>query len=43
MFIMEILIGLICSLLRIALGYATVLVLFSGIQLFQRARMKSKK
>jgi hypothetical protein len=37
----EILIGMICSLMGIALGYVTILSLFTGIQLFSKRRVMS--
>ncbi|MFQ6041661.1 MAG: hypothetical protein ACE5PV_12450 [Candidatus Poribacteria bacterium] len=37
----EILIGMICSLMGIALGYVTILSLFTGIQLFSKRRIIS--
>ena len=39
MFAIEILIGIACSLMGIALGYVTILSLFTGIELFSKRRI----
>ena len=39
MFAIEFLIGIICSLMGIALGYVTILSLFTGIELFSKRRI----
>ena len=38
MLAIEILIGMICSLMGIALGYITILSLFTGIEIFSKRR-----
>ena len=39
MFAIEFLIGIICSLVGIALGYVTILSLFTGIEFFSKRRI----